>query len=348
MGGGGISLFTDWFPENSFHMQLFFFASGYFYLKTNEENTAYYIKKKTLKLILPLLMYNIVYGVFISILTNFGFSIGEPVTPMSVFVSPFLFGSDFKFNSPDWFVAQLFIVEVLNVIFGKIFPKRIKYREYIIILTELILGVYATISFANMDSPISLILLGRTLYSLSWYGVGRLYRIVEKYDTMSSWKYLSLVICFQFLVLLITNGKANISFMSVVSFKFVGLHIFGIYFIPLAGIAFWLRVCRIIGSYLLKYRLVCFVGKHTFSIVENQYLGFWILNTGYYCLDILTNNILGFDSVSYMNMHNYIFTLANCVQTRILYVIMGILVPVIISYLGECLRKKLRIKPVLR
>ena len=31
-------------------------------------------------------------------------------------LSPFMFGSNFKFNSPDWFIAQLFIVEVINVL----------------------------------------------------------------------------------------------------------------------------------------------------------------------------------------------------------------------------------------
>lgn len=340
--GGGISLCTDWFPENSFHMQLFFFASGYFYLKKNEECLGSYIKKKFFKLILPLWIYNIIYGVFTTILKEAGFVIGTSFSLRSVFISSFLFGSDFKFNSPDWFIAQLFIVEVLNVLISKGYSVKMKYREFAIILTELVLGILATMLFTGIDSPIMLILLGRTLYSLSWYGIGRLYKVFEKYDSVDNWKYFSLVLCAQFIILLLINGKSNLSYMSVVSFNFDEKSVLSIYIIPLVAIAFWLRVCKLISPYVLKNRVIQYMGKHTFSIVENQYLGFWFLNTIYYQLSILTNNIWQFDAQSYKSMHNYIFNLPNYEQLKILYVILGLSVPLIMSYTGENIKKILR------
>lgn len=338
MRGGGISLCTDWFTENSFHMQLFFFVSGYFYSDENENNVEHYLWKKILRLVIPLLLYNIFYGVFTTFLRNFGFSIGLPFSMYSVFVSSFLFGSEFKFNSPDWFIAQLFIVEVLNILFSKIFSTKQKYRNSTIIIIELILGIISIIRFANIDAPVYQVLIGRTLYAMSWYGIGRLYRMVEKYDRINNWMYFSVIICMDFIAI-VTNEKTDIS---VVGFQFGELSVFESYFIPLLGIAFWIRICRLIGEDMLKNKLIDFIGKHTFSVVENQYLVFFILNTVYYSLYRLTNNMGEFDVEAYMSRHNFVHIVKDCDQTKVLYLIFGISVPLIISYLGELLRKKIK------
>lgn len=45
-GGGGINILSDWFPPYAFHLQLFAFASGYFYKSSSEEYIGKYILKK--------------------------------------------------------------------------------------------------------------------------------------------------------------------------------------------------------------------------------------------------------------------------------------------------------------
>lgn len=68
--GGGISLFYDWFPPYSFHLMLFMFASGYFYNSCSEDNVKQYLWKKIKRLVIPLYLWNIFYGVIVFLTKN--------------------------------------------------------------------------------------------------------------------------------------------------------------------------------------------------------------------------------------------------------------------------------------
>lgn len=57
-GGGGINILSDWFPPYAFHLQLFAFASGYFYKSSSEEYIGKYILKKIKTLLVPLYCWN--------------------------------------------------------------------------------------------------------------------------------------------------------------------------------------------------------------------------------------------------------------------------------------------------
>ena len=101
-------------------MQMFFWASGYLYSDECEKNICGYLGRKVKRLLIPMVIYNIVYGLFTKVIRQFGFKIGGEITLYNIFISSFCYGSGFCFNSPDWFIAQLFIVEVLNVLVEKI------------------------------------------------------------------------------------------------------------------------------------------------------------------------------------------------------------------------------------
>lgn len=51
------------FPYYSFHMPLFAFISGYFFLPGSEDRAGNYIKKKAVRLLVPYMAYNLLYGI---------------------------------------------------------------------------------------------------------------------------------------------------------------------------------------------------------------------------------------------------------------------------------------------
>lgn len=67
-----------WFPYLGLHMPLFMFASGYFYKDSAADNPGAYILKKVKSLIVPLYIYNLIYGLIVFASGYAGFHIGNP------------------------------------------------------------------------------------------------------------------------------------------------------------------------------------------------------------------------------------------------------------------------------
>lgn len=62
---GGFSLFYEWFPAYSFHLALFVFCSGYFFLKNKDKKIFEFVLKLIKKFLIPLYFWNFVYGLII-------------------------------------------------------------------------------------------------------------------------------------------------------------------------------------------------------------------------------------------------------------------------------------------
>lgn len=139
---GGISIAYDWFPPYAFHLGLFMFASGYFYKEKNEDNIKGYIWKKIKKLIIPMFVWNLIYGIFDYILKQKGFSIGGELSFDNLVINPIFNGHQFIFNMGSWFLVPLFCIEVFNVLFRKLLNKIYKKNisEYFYAVLYFILG----------------------------------------------------------------------------------------------------------------------------------------------------------------------------------------------------------------
>lgn len=329
VAGGGITLFTDWFTENSFHMPLFFFASGFFYLRENEEHITKYICKKVKRLLLPLWIYNLAYGCMVMILSRLGFTVGEKLSVYNVFVSSFIYGSAFEFNCPDWFVAQLFIVEIANAVLSKILSGGGKKRQAFIIFTEICLGIMSVILISGKGVSTILTLMGRTCFALSWFAIGRAYKMLQKYDRLNNFAYFCVIGAIQ-LKLLMTYDYLG---YSVVGFCFDNLNIWAIYLAGFTGIAFWLRICKILEPLVSDNGIVVYVGRHTFSIVENQYLGFLLLNFLICICDKLLGGRLDFDTETMKTGYVFLYRYMDCNHFLILYVLAGIFIPISLTYI---------------
>ena len=68
------------FPYYSFHVGVFAFISGYFYKEEYENNIKVYIGKKAKNLLVPYYVWNLIYGLFVTLLSikNFLLAVACP------------------------------------------------------------------------------------------------------------------------------------------------------------------------------------------------------------------------------------------------------------------------------
>lgn len=137
----GVFDVAGFFPYYSFHVGVFAFVSGYFYKEKNEQNVRKYLMKKIKHLLVPYYVWNLIYGVFTTLLRTSGFSIGSEITFKSLLLDPFLGGHQYGLNFAAWFVPVLFLVEVINIFMRKILDFLRLKKETFIFFVTLIMGM---------------------------------------------------------------------------------------------------------------------------------------------------------------------------------------------------------------
>ena len=71
-----------------------------------------------------------------------GFMFGPKVSLESLLLGPIISGQLFKYNLATWFVVPLFMVEMFNIAYRKLFFRnKSNKREYLYIISALILGM---------------------------------------------------------------------------------------------------------------------------------------------------------------------------------------------------------------
>ena len=93
--GYNILTVGDLFPYYSFHVPLFMFISGYFYKETEETHPFGYVVKKARRLLMPYLIWNLVYGLTAWLMRWNGFAMGEEISLWTLFLAPFMHGYQF-------------------------------------------------------------------------------------------------------------------------------------------------------------------------------------------------------------------------------------------------------------
>lgn len=93
MNDGGLRFLYKLFPEYQFHLATFIFIAGYFYSPKAEDAILPYIRKKLLRLMVPMYAWNLVYGVAIHVMKSAGLiTFGEELSFDSLVVLPLWHG----------------------------------------------------------------------------------------------------------------------------------------------------------------------------------------------------------------------------------------------------------------
>lgn len=330
------------FPYYSFHMPLFAFISGYFYRQGSEDGIAAYAKRKVIRLLVPYMIYNLLYGIAAQVLHGAGFAFGGGLNLRNLFIEPFITGHQFEYNLAAWFVPALFLVEIANVLLRR-FLKIMACRGRI--LNECIVAaLYMAIGIAGISLSLGgryqggWLTLVRLMFLLPCYQWGTLYRQrLEQKDRLGNIPYFAILMSIQ--LCLAMPGRPLIYSVAFCN-GFTGLLL--PYITAAAGIAFWLRVSRIAAGAFGDSAAVRYFGGHTFAIMMHHVMALMVLKTVFAAFAKYTSLFVGFSFEQYKADLWYLYFPKGLPQFRVFYLIWALALPLIFQYVMD--RMKLRLK----
>ena len=316
------------FRYYSFHLMLFAFGSGYL---LRDEDTAHplaLLARRARRLLVPLYMWNLVYGVGAALLRRFGgFAFGEPLTAYNLLVAPLTNGEQFVWNLGAWFVFPLFLAQAMYLLARRL-SRLWGEREPLTFLLCLIPGaVAAQLCAAGRQDALPLFLM-RALILLPGYAGGVLYRrCLEKHDTLPTVPYLTALVIAR--ALLCTRYE-NLAYL-LSSCTYMGCGAAGVYLGGAIAIAFWLRIARLLAPHMERSRLALAVSRHTFDIMMHHYMGFFALNCVFLGLHKLGLAAADFSVSAMRTQQGYLYAPPGRQEWNVLYLIAGLLVPLLIG-----------------
>ena len=343
------------FPYYSFHVPLFMFISGYFYRESEEEQPLLYVKKKVLRLLVPYMVWNLIYGLMAWALRAAGFIMGEEVCLRTLFVEPFMHGHQFMYNFAAWFVPALFIVEMLNLCARLVLrcmmrlvrqhrqsvceeseqqadAVRKKYEiitEWIMLVGSLIVGmavVWLAIGghvWDNYRMP------GRILFLFPGFQMGQFYKkVLERHDTLGNLPYFGIVIGIQVILNVCCKGLA---FSSVWCSSFANGPVIP-YMTIVSGIAFWLRVAKVVTPVAGENRAVRYLGRNTYAVMMHHVMAFMLVKMVIAAVASHTAYCPDFDFEKFHIDIGYFYLAGGAEGFAMVYLLAGIVLPLGLQY----------------
>jgi len=325
------------FPYYSFHVFLFLFVSGYFYKPDAENRVISYLLGKCMTLLLPYFVWNLFYGILTLLLHQAGFSIGEGLSFRTLFLSPFLDGHQFMYNFPAWFVPVLFMLEVINVLMRKVLSLMRLNNEWLIFAMCLLAGILTVWLAIGGHVWGWYKLPGRLLFMLPGFQMGRIYKEkLERYDRLEDGPYFLLVMGIQILLTIFCGGLA---FSAVWVTSFANGPVIP-YITIITGIAFWLRVARIISEIPYLSRKMVYIGRNTYAVMMHHEAGFMLVKSFFYLVSIWTPLCAEFDAETFFREISFVYLPGGSEAGKWIYLVAGIAFPLLIAHLQRLLHPK--------
>ena len=337
----GYNLFEigELFPYYSFHVFIFLFVSGYFYKREAEDRIGSYIIGKCLTLLVPYFLWNLFYGILAGILHGAGFSMGESLSLRTLFLSPFLDGHQFMYNFPAWFVPVLFMLEVINVLMRKILSLIHLNFEWLIFVGCLAVGILTVWLAIGGHVWGYYKLPGRLLFMMPGFQMGRIYREkLEAHDTLEDGPYFLLVMGIQILITILCGGLA---FSAVWVSSFANGPVIP-YLTVITGIAFWLRIARIISGIPYLAGKMAYIGRNTYSIMMHHVASFMLVKAFFYLCSLYTPLCSEFDQEMFFHEIGFVYLAGGAEASKWIYLFAGIALPLVIAELQYCVSKRVK------
>ena len=197
------------FRYYSFHLMMFAFGSGYFFKLYGSACSD--LAHRAKKLLVPLYLWNAVYGVGAALLRRFGgFELGAPLSPYTLLLAPITDGEHFVWNLGAWFIFPLFCAQVAYALIRRL-SRLWHENEVMTFLLCLIPGCAAVqLCFAGRQAALPLWLL-RPMILLPGLAGGQLYRrVLEKRDSLPTVPYL---LCLVVLRVLLSTRYESLAYL---------------------------------------------------------------------------------------------------------------------------------------
>ena len=328
-----VSPFTSWIY--TFHLGIFAFASGYFFKDESADKPHLYILKKAKRLLLPLFIYNLIYGLFTLALRQGDFTMGKAFNLYNLFVEPFISGHQFDFNLGGWFIIPFFMVEVFVCLLRFCFRKiRNNWTEIGLFIFSVLLGILGIELAMRGYNTGGFLTLTKFLYWIPFFSLGIFYnRFLEKYDKKCpTIVYFAAIALIEVVMICYFKGVPDLHQAFMQGFESIGSVATLVF--AFTGLALWLRIAKLLGPIFGKSKLVNLVADNAYSITINQLLGFFILNSIYFGFSKFIpafSNFVYAGEFSYTSYVYYVYLINDQWISGIIYVIFGLGVPVAIG-----------------
>lgn len=329
------------FRYYSFHLMLFAFGSGYFFREGDAQHPLSAALRKSKKMLLPLYLWNAVYGLGAAFLRRFGgFELGEPVTAYTLLIAPLTDGHQFIWNLGSWFVFPLLLAQMVYTLVRRL-ARLWRDREGVTFALCLVPGALC-VTLANQGRQDMLpLFLMRALILLPGYAGGVLYRrCLERHDTLPTVPYLGALAVVR--ALLCTRYE-NLAYL-LSTCDYFGCDAFGVYFGGAIAIAFWLRIARLIAPHMERSRLALAISRNTYAIMMHHYMGFFALNCVFVALHILGVAAPDFSMHSWRTQSNYMYAPGGRSEWDVLYLLAGLLFPLAVNWVTGKMKKSIQKK----
>lgn len=338
-GHAGYNLLTigELFPYYSFHVPLFLFISGYFYKDEEEEHPLAYCKRKGKRLLIPYFIWNVIYGIVTWLLHLAGFGLGGEFSLWNLLLEPFISGYQFLYNYAAWFVPVLFVVEIMNLLMRLLLKKLHLCYEWLILAGSLLVGmavVWLAIGghvWGYYKTP------GRILFLYPCFQMGQFYKKkLESRDKLANLPYFAMVIGVQLVLTFTCNG---LGFSSVWCTGFANGPLIP-YVTTVSGIAFWLRVARILTPLLQENKYVRYLGSHTYAIMMHHVMAFMLVKMGLAGIASCTGGFADFDWQQFYHNIDYYYLINGAEQFKMVYLLAGVILPLLLQYGLDQVRRR--------
>lgn len=260
----------------NYHIAIFMFVSGYFLNLSRSYKD--FFKRKFTRLLLPLYLWNIFYGLLCWYLNSHqDFAIGGDLSLNNLLLAPLTDGHQFIYNMASWFIVPLFLVQTISFMilkpFAEIKEEKSQSRISIsfFILSLLIACICVPHAVDNQGERNLLLTFYRTIYFMPAFSLGYCYRhFLEKHDTINSPTYFFIILsAISCLEILFPNYNHIPSWLA-----FINEPMLSIYAISLLSIMFWVRVARVLSPIIAKSSALMYCANHTFAIMMHHFIGF--------------------------------------------------------------------------
>ena len=111
------------------------------------------------------------------------------------------------------------------------------------------------------------------------------------------------------------------------------------YLTVITGIAFWLRISRIIKDIpYLSGKLVT-IGRNTYAVMMHHIFAFFLVKAFFYLIHILTPLCAEFDTEMFLSEINFIYLPGGTEASKWIYLLVGIGIPLLIANLQKAAGK---------
>ena len=165
--------------------------------------------------------------------------------------------------------------------------------------------------------------------------MGRIYRLkLEKHDKLADGIYFIIVISIQVLIAIFNAGLA---FGAVWVGSFANGPVVP-YITVMTGIAFWLRVAKIVAQTTQLSEKLVLIGRNTYSVMMHHIAVFMLVKGIFYLCSCLTSLCAEFDAEMFFHDIGYVYLVGGTEASKWIYLLAGLGIPIFIRKWIEKIR----------